>query len=86
MLAVHRGSRVKVAVLDQLSDRLAGHPEEADLLLPILAVALRSVRQAERRSALASVARAAFRTPELAQPIARTLPELRIWVTPKAER
>jgi hypothetical protein len=86
MLAVHRGSRVKVAVLEQLSDRLAGHPEEADLLLPILAVALRSVRQTERRNALASVARAAFRTPELAHPIARMLPELRIWAAPEVER
>jgi len=78
MLSVHRGSRVKRSVLDQLSDRLAARPDEADLLLPILAVALRSVRPAERRAALASVARAARREPALASAIGRIVPELRL--------
>jgi hypothetical protein len=78
MLSVGRGARVKRCVLDQISERLAERPDEADLLLPILAVALRSARAAERRAALASVARAARRAPALAPALARHIPELRL--------
>jgi hypothetical protein len=44
--------------------------------LPLLGLALRSVRAPERRSALAAVARAAFQEPTLRAAIARDLPEI----------
>ena len=44
---------------------MVAEPGRADELLPIFRVALRSVREAERRVALAEVARAAFEAPEL---------------------
>jgi hypothetical protein len=76
LFAVHRGGSVKREVLEQISARLASHPDEARDLLPILAVALRSVRPAERRAALAAVTKAAVRTPGLVPEIARAIPEL----------
>ena len=80
LLAVHRGSRLKRTVLEQIADRLAARPDEADLLVPVVAVALRSVRPAERRAALAAVAGAARRAPDLAAPLARLVPELKLEV------
>jgi hypothetical protein len=78
LLAVHRGSRDKRAALRQLADRIAGRPDEAASLLPLLRIALRSVRAPERRAALCAVTRAAYKTPELRAAIARELPELRL--------
>ena len=56
LLNVHRGSRAKPFVVRQIMDRLAAHPDEAGELLPIIAVALRSVRGPEFRAGLAGVA------------------------------
>lgn len=86
MLSIHRGNRVKIVVLDQISDRLAARPDEAELLLPILGVALRSVRPAERRVALAAVARAARRAPAIVEAAGRLLPELRLGAAGEAAR
>src|SRR5262249_39395269 len=52
LLNVRRGSRVKPRVVDQVARRLALRPEEAELLLPLLGVALRSLRGPERKAAL----------------------------------
>ncbi|WP_437937304.1 hypothetical protein [Sorangium sp. So ce341] len=79
LLAVHGGARDKRAVLRQIADRVVGRPGEADALLPLLGVALRSVRPPERRAALGALARAAFRAPALRDAIARRLPELRLF-------
>jgi hypothetical protein len=78
LLAVHRGGRAKKKALDQIADRVAKTPSEAHELLPLLAIALRSVRAPERRTALAAIARAAHREPKLHAAIARYLPELTI--------
>jgi heme exporter protein D len=78
LLAVHRGGRAKRAVVNQVGARIAERPAEAESLLPLLAVALRSVRAPERRTALAAVARAALREPRLKGAIARALPELKL--------
>src|SRR5262249_40364106 len=78
LFAIHRGGRTKRVALGQLSVRLAAKPELADGLLPLLAIALRSVRPAERRNALAAVTRAAVRAPALRDAISRKLPELEI--------
>ena len=53
-----------------------GHPTHADRLLPVLAVAMRSLRMPERRAALAAVASLVQQNPELKSDIQRLLPEL----------
>lgn len=78
LLAVHRGGRAKRGALDQIAARIAKRPAEADSLLPLLGIALRSVRAPERRTALAAVASIAVRDPALERAIARTIPELSI--------
>ena len=47
LLNIHRGGRRKPGVVRQVVDRLAEHPGEADRLLPLLAVAVRSLRGPE---------------------------------------
>jgi hypothetical protein len=79
LLAVHRGSRDKKAVIDQIAGRIIEKPAEAEALLPLLGVALRSVREPERRAALAALARAAFEQPALRTAISAKLPELKLF-------
>ena len=76
LLGVHRGGKSKRAALRQIAERVARRPADASALLPLLGLALRSVRPPERRAALAAVARAAFLEPALRAAIARDLPEL----------
>ncbi|MFO0592549.1 MAG: hypothetical protein U0441_33710 [Polyangiaceae bacterium] len=78
LLGVARGSRDKRRALSQVASTIAKAPEKADDLLPLLSIALRSVRAPERRSALTAVAMAAARSPALLSAIAAKLPELRI--------
>jgi hypothetical protein len=78
LLAIHRGGRAKQRVVGQVADRIVRQPGEAESLLPLLGIALRSVRVPERRAGLAAVARAAFRAPALQAAIERQLPELRL--------
>jgi hypothetical protein len=58
LLAVHRGSTTKAALLRKLADRTVAAVAEADRLFPVLALALRSVRGPERIGALSAVTRA----------------------------
>lgn len=76
LLSVHRGGRAKRLALQQIAARVAKKPAEAESLLPLLGIALRSVRAPERRSALSAVATAALREPALGRAISRLLPEL----------
>ncbi|MFS8071053.1 MAG: hypothetical protein ACMG6S_32190, partial [Byssovorax sp.] len=76
LLGVHRGGKSRRAALRQIAERVARRPADASSLLPLLGIALRSVRPAERRTALAAVGRAAYLTPALRAAIARELPEL----------
>jgi hypothetical protein len=78
LLGIHRGSRTKRRALSQVAAAVAKSPESADDLLPLLGVALRSVRPPERRAALAAVCAAAARTPALNDALARKLPEIRV--------
>jgi hypothetical protein len=78
VLAVHRGSTVKRRVPRAIADRVAAHPDEADALLPVLGLALRSVRAPERAAALAALARAIHRDPALRERARTHLPELTI--------
>ncbi len=75
LLNVRRGSRYKPAVLQQVSDRLRKHPGEAPQLLPLLSVALRSIRDTEWKKALAVVVQLA-EVPELHQQVIQTFPEI----------
>ncbi|MCC6556683.1 MAG: hypothetical protein IT372_27295 [Polyangiaceae bacterium] len=79
LLSIHRGARQKRAALKQIADRVVERPAEADPLLALLGVALRSVRPPERRAALAAVAQAALRAPALRRDIERRLPELKLF-------
>lgn len=77
LLNVHRGGKAKRAALSRIAERVTKNPSEASALLPLLGVALRSVRPAERRAALGALAQAAYREPSLRAAVARELPELR---------
>ncbi len=79
MLAVRRGSRAKRQALRQITDRLRQRPEQADLLIPLLRISLRSVRVAERRQALAVTGRAAFDSPSVRGAVHRHFPELQLF-------
>ncbi len=76
LLNVHRGSRSKPYVVRQMVRRLQRHPEEAARLLPILAVALRSVRGPEWRAGLAGVVQLVERCPDVAPAVQAVFPEL----------
>jgi hypothetical protein len=78
LLGIHRGGRHKIKALHQISRALGEHPEEAERLLPIMAVAIRSVRPAEARVGLAAVVRAIEHQAALAVAAERAIPELRL--------
>jgi hypothetical protein len=78
LLAIQRGGRAKQAVCTQLAHRVVEKPDEAEGLLPLLAIALRSVRAPERRAALAAVTRATLQAPKLRAAVERLLPELKL--------
>lgn len=78
VLAVHRGSKVKARVPRQIAERVAAHPDEAERLLPMLGLALGSVRAPERAAALAALARAVRLDPTLAERARALLPGLTV--------
>ncbi|MEX2216111.1 MAG: hypothetical protein WD768_18510 [Phycisphaeraceae bacterium] len=78
LLSVHRGGRQKAKALRQISDAVSRDPSKAAALLPILAVALRSVRPAEVRPALAAIVSAVEKHPPLTEAVAKHLPELQL--------
>ena len=78
LLNIHRGSKAKPLVVRQMVQRLERRPEEAGALLPIVGVALRSVRGPEWRAGLAGVVQLADRHPELAAAVRQAFPELQM--------
>jgi hypothetical protein len=76
LLGVHRGGRQKAKALEQLADALSSGPHRADSLLPVMGVAVRSVRGPELRAGLSAVATVVERRPELIEKVRRHLPEL----------
>ncbi len=77
LLNIHRGGRSKPAVVGQVVRRLVRCPEEAPHLLPLLAVALRSVRGPEWRAGLAGLVGAVEHNPALRPLVERAFPELK---------
>jgi hypothetical protein len=76
LLNIARGGRYKPGVVAQVVARLAEHPDESDRLLPLLAVAVRSLRGPEFRAGLAGVVRLGERNEELVPAIRERFPEL----------
>jgi hypothetical protein len=78
LLNIYRGNRIKPLAVGQLVRRVDRRPEEAGVLLPILGVALRSIRGPEWRAGLAGVVRLVERNGALAEPVRRAFPELKM--------
>lgn len=78
LLAVHRGGRQKGKAIRQLRAALQARPERAGTLVPVLAVAIRSVRGTESRAGLAALVSLLDARPELAPLVKRVLPELEL--------
>jgi hypothetical protein len=76
LLGVHRGGRQKLKAVRDLAEAIAKTPEQAARLLPILAVAVRSIRGPEMRAGLAAVMTLLAKRPELADVVRARLPEL----------
>ena len=77
LLGVHRGGRQKAKAVRQISQAIVENPQRVDTLLPVLAVAVRSVRGPESRAGLAAVVTLAESRPELAEAVRRHLPEMK---------
>jgi hypothetical protein len=78
LLNIHRGSRLKPLVVGQLARRVQRRPEEAADLLPVLSIALRSVRGPEWRAGLAGVVGLVERNLDLREVVRRVFPELKM--------
>jgi len=77
LLNIHRGGQTKPPVVTQIARRLERKPDEAKVLLPLLAVALRSVRGPEWRAGLAGVVGLMQRRPDLSAIVNQVFPELK---------
>jgi hypothetical protein len=75
---VHRGGRTKLKALRQISQALAERPERGEELIPVLAVAIRSVRPPEVRAGLSAILTAVESRPDLEAALQRHIPELRL--------
>jgi hypothetical protein len=81
LLNIHRGGRAKLSALVQISRQITIEPQSATILLPVIAVAIRSVRGPEARHGVAAVVSAAERVPTLEPLIKQYLPELQLDAT-----
>jgi hypothetical protein len=78
LAGVHRGGRQKLQAIHQMTRALEKDPEHAEELLPVLALALRSIRGPEMREALAAVARLTTADSALASAIQNHFPEVQM--------
>ena len=81
LLGIDRGGKHKPTVIKALADRLERRPIEVKELLPILTIAVRSVRSVEFRAGLAAVMQLIESRPELAEVIEENFPELELNVS-----
>lgn len=77
LLGVHRGGRQKAKAVQQIAHAIVENPARVDTLLPVLAVAVRSVRGPEARAGLAAVAHLVEALPQAGEAVRRWLPELK---------
>jgi hypothetical protein len=78
ILAVHRGSAAKQTIVRRVADRLVARPDEVERLLPVLSLALRSVRPSERVGALVALVRVSIADASLREAVARHFPDLAV--------
>ncbi len=78
LLNIHRGSRAKPKVTRQIVHAIRRRPEDAEALLPLLGVALRSARGPERRAGLAALAEMIERQVRSAAQLSAFFPELKL--------
>ena len=78
LLGVHRGGRQKAKAVRQVGAAIQRDPARTEQLLPVLAVAIRSVRQPEARAGLMALVAAVEARPELAELVKHHLPELEL--------
>ncbi len=76
LLGVHRGGRRKPKAVRQIADAIIDDPERANGLLPVLCIAVRSVRAPERAAGLTGIATVLTRRTELRARVAELLPDL----------
>lgn len=76
LLNIQRGGRQKPGVVAQIVARVSRQPDEAAKLLPLLAVAVRSLRGPEFRAGLTGVVALSETKPELVPLIQQQFPEL----------
>jgi hypothetical protein len=77
LLGVYRGGRQKAKAAQQIARAIVENPARGELLLPVLAVAVRSVRGPEARAGLAAVVGILEALPQLAEAVRRLLPEMK---------
>jgi hypothetical protein len=78
LLGVHRGGRQKAKAVQQIAQAISADPAQSESLLPVLAVAVRSVRGPESRAGLAAVVSLIEARPQLTEAVRRILPELKL--------
>ena len=78
ILNVHSGGRTKPKAVRQLSQAITDDTSRAKKLIPVLAIALRSIRRPEMRMALSNVVTLAVEKPELRSQIESAIPELNL--------
>jgi hypothetical protein len=76
LLNIHRGGRAKLSALKQVSRQVTLEPSTLAGLLPVLAVAIRSVRAPEARHGLAAIVAAVEKAPALEPAVLAAFPEL----------
>jgi hypothetical protein len=76
LLNIHRGGRYKPGVVHQIVARLVQHPADGERLLPLLAIAVRSLRGPEFRAGLTGIVMLLERNADLRPLIAKQFPEL----------
>jgi len=78
LLGVHRGGRQKAKAVQQIARAIVEDPTRGDMLLPVLAAAVRSVRGPEARAGLAAIVGVVEARPELTEAVRRLLPEMKL--------
>lgn len=78
LLNIHRGGRAKLKALRQVSQAIIEDVYRADRLIPLLVIAIRSVRPAETRAGLSAILTAISSRPELEAVLSKEIPELEL--------
>lgn len=78
LVGVHRGGRQKLKAIHQMTRALEKQPDQMEKLLPVLSVAVRSIRAPEMREALSAITGLMESQPNFAPTIAEHLPEIEI--------